>query len=142
MTVRRLASPYHDTKRATVQGLAVTVNLIPWNPVLSPDMHFKAPGHDRVRSRTLAIFSTYRGVYFMNASRATETPEATDCHHGDIHLAPPFRVSRDEHSTNTCAAPRNCAPVLQEFAVLRYQPFICAATLQPESTWLWLFSDV
>lgn len=34
----------------SLQDLAVTVNLIPWNPVLSPDMNFKAPGHDRVRS--------------------------------------------------------------------------------------------
>lgn len=30
-------------------GHSVTVNLIPWNPVLSPDMEFGAPGIERVR---------------------------------------------------------------------------------------------
>lgn len=29
--------------------LPVTVNLIPWNPVLSPDISFEAPGLERVR---------------------------------------------------------------------------------------------
>ena len=34
---------------ALLEGHRVTVNLIPWNPVLSPDMHFGAPGIERVR---------------------------------------------------------------------------------------------
>jgi adenine C2-methylase RlmN of 23S rRNA A2503 and tRNA A37 len=32
-----------------LKGHHVTVNLIPWNPVLSPDMHFGAPGLEQVR---------------------------------------------------------------------------------------------
>lgn len=34
---------------AAVADLPVTVNLIPWNPVLSPDISFEAPGLERVR---------------------------------------------------------------------------------------------
>jgi hypothetical protein len=31
-----------------LEGIPVTLNLIPWNPVLSPDIEFKAPGIERV----------------------------------------------------------------------------------------------
>jgi adenine C2-methylase RlmN of 23S rRNA A2503 and tRNA A37 len=34
-----------------LQGHRVTVNLIPWNPVLSPDVSFGAPSQERVRCR-------------------------------------------------------------------------------------------
>lgn len=34
---------------AVLADLPVTVNLIPWNPVLSPDISFEAPGLERVR---------------------------------------------------------------------------------------------
>ena len=30
-----------------LQGRAVVLNLIPWNPVYSPEFDFKAPGHQR-----------------------------------------------------------------------------------------------
>ena len=32
---------------ALLQGRAVVLNLIPWNPVYSPDFEFEAPGHER-----------------------------------------------------------------------------------------------
>lgn len=32
---------------ALLQGRAVVLNLIPWNPVYSPEFKFKAPGYDR-----------------------------------------------------------------------------------------------
>lgn len=32
---------------ALMQGRAVVLNLIPWNPVFSPEFHFKAPGQQR-----------------------------------------------------------------------------------------------
>ena len=32
---------------ALLQGRAVVLNLIPWNPVYSPEFDFKAPGHER-----------------------------------------------------------------------------------------------
>lgn len=31
-----------------LQGKDMIVNLIPWNPIYSPDMHFEAPGRERV----------------------------------------------------------------------------------------------
>jgi hypothetical protein len=56
-----------------LDGLAVTINLIPWNPVLSPDMQFQAPGPERVRSSLLStplpeapaflMFEAYRPKY-------------------------------------------------------------------------------
>lgn len=42
--------PQHAQQLAEVLAdLPVTVNLIPWNPVLSPDISFEAPGLERVR---------------------------------------------------------------------------------------------
>ena len=32
---------------ALLQGRAVVLNLIPWNPVYSPEFEFEAPGHER-----------------------------------------------------------------------------------------------
>ncbi len=32
---------------ALLQGRAVVLNLIPWNPVYSPEFDFEAPGHQR-----------------------------------------------------------------------------------------------
>ena len=32
---------------ALLQGRAVVLNLIPWNPVYSPEFDFEAPGHER-----------------------------------------------------------------------------------------------
>lgn len=31
-----------------LRGKNMIVNLIPWNPIYSPDMHFEAPGGERV----------------------------------------------------------------------------------------------
>lgn len=39
-----------------LKDLKVTINLIPWNPVLSPDMVFEAPGMDRVRCFFFVVF--------------------------------------------------------------------------------------
>ena len=47
--------PHHAEELAKLlEGHAVTVNLIPWNPVLSPDMTFGAPSVARVRLRISA----------------------------------------------------------------------------------------
>ena len=35
---------------ALLQGRAVVLNLIPWNPVYSPEFDFEAPGHQRTES--------------------------------------------------------------------------------------------
>jgi adenine C2-methylase RlmN of 23S rRNA A2503 and tRNA A37 len=35
---------------ALLQGRAVVLNLIPWNPVYSPEFDFKAPGHQRTET--------------------------------------------------------------------------------------------
>lgn len=35
---------------ALLQGRAVVLNLIPWNPVYSPEYAFEAPGHQRTSS--------------------------------------------------------------------------------------------
>ena len=35
---------------ALLQGRAVVLNLIPWNPVYSPEYDFEAPGHQRTNS--------------------------------------------------------------------------------------------
>lgn len=35
---------------ALLQGRAVVLNLMPWNPVYSPEFDFKAPGHDRTHN--------------------------------------------------------------------------------------------
>ena len=35
---------------ALLQGRAVVLNLIPWNPVYSPEFDFKAPGHERTQN--------------------------------------------------------------------------------------------
>lgn len=40
---------------ALLTGMAVTVNLIPWNPVLSPDMHFDAPGPERLQAFQMVL---------------------------------------------------------------------------------------
>jgi adenine C2-methylase RlmN of 23S rRNA A2503 and tRNA A37 len=39
---------------ALLAGVAVHVNLIPWNPVLSPEFDFAPPGHESVCLRALA----------------------------------------------------------------------------------------
>lgn len=33
-----------------LRGRNMLVNLIPWNPIYSPGMHFEAPGTQRVRA--------------------------------------------------------------------------------------------
>lgn len=46
---------------ALLQGRAVVLNLIPWNPVYSPEFAFEAPGHERT-NRFQSIVRQY-GVH-------------------------------------------------------------------------------
>lgn len=78
---------------ALLQGRAVVLNLIPWNPVYSPEFDFEAPGDQRIESfqtvvRQYGVHSTVRqekgqdisGICYMRRGFMCTAATYATCH--------------------------------------------------------------